>query len=421
VIVGAGAAGIAAARRLAGAGRRYALLEATERVGGRAFTETTTFGIPYDRGAHWIHLPASNPVAKAASKSGLDIYPAPSGQRLRIGRRNAREGELEDYLATLVTCTHAIAEAARGRSDLSCQQALPKDLGDWRPCAEFVLGPFGCGKNLDEISAMDFAKSAERDVDAFCRQGFGVLLAHLAGGLQVLLMTPATRIGCGLHSVTVETPKGQLVGRAAIITASAGVLASGKIDFTPELPRRHGEAIAKLALGSYDHVTLELPGNPLGLQSDELVFEKATSRRTAALLANLSGTTLCYVDVAGAFGAGLAKDGERAMISFARDWLVDLFGGELKTAFRRAHATQWNKEPWTLGAFSSAAPGGQWGRKALAEPVRERTFFAGEAVHETLWGTVGGAWESGERAADAVLKLLDLDESPAVPRRPRRR
>ena len=73
------------------------------------------------------------------------------------------------------------------------------------------------------------------------------------------------------------------------------------------------------------------------------------------------------------------------------------------------YTTSWidvSKEPWVLGGFAAAAPGGQPGRRVLMEPVRDRLVFAGEAVHETLWGTVGGAWESGERAADAVLKLI---------------
>ena len=59
-----------------------------------------------------------------------------------------------------------------------------------------------------------------------------------------------------------------------------------------------------------------------------------------------------------------------------------------------------------LGAISAAAPGAQPRRKVLMEPLNNRIFFAGEAAHETLWGTVGGAWESGERAADAALRAL---------------
>jgi len=124
--------GIAAARRIAAAGRKLMLFEATDRVGGRCFTDTRTFGIPYDRGAHWIHMPDVNPLAKLVPKTGLDLYAAPPGQRLRIGLRHAREGEMEDFLANLVRCNRAIYNAARGRTDISGAQALPKDLGDWR-------------------------------------------------------------------------------------------------------------------------------------------------------------------------------------------------------------------------------------------------------------------------------------------------
>ena len=407
VIVGAGAAGIAAARRLAAAGRRIALLEAAAEVGGRCITDTTTFGVPYDRGAHWIHMAEINPVAKLATQTGLDIYPAPPGQRVRIGRRYAREGEMEDYLAALVRANGAIFEAARGRADVACAQALPKDLGEWRATIEFFLGPFGCSKDLAEVSAIDFARSVEHDNNAFCRQGFGALLAKLAAGIPVQLSTPVTTIEHGARTgVLVETSKGRIAAQAAIITASTSVLLAGKIKFIPDLPRRHLDAAAKLRLGSYDHIALELPGNPLGLRPDELVFERSSGPRTASLFANASGSTLCIVDVAGSFGRDLSAKGEKEMVAFALDWLANLYGSDLKTAVKRSHATRWNNEPWALGAFSAAAAGGQPSRKVLMEPVGNRVWFAGEAAHETLWGTVGGAWESGERAADAVLKTL---------------
>jgi len=404
-IVGAGAAGIAAARKVAAAGRRFALIEASDRVGGRCVTDTRIFGVPFDRGAHWLHMPDINPVAKLAARTGLDLYPAPPGQKLRVGRRNAREGEMEDYLAALVKANRAIQEASRGKVDVACIQALPKDLGEWRPAVEFVLGPFGCAKNLDEISAVDFARSFERDVDAFCRQGFGALLAKLGADLPVQLNVPVTRMQSARNSVEIETARGRITARAAIVTVSNGVLAADKIKFTPELPRRHTEAIAKLSLGSYDHVALELKANPLQLQNDDLVFEKAAGARTAALLANVSGTPLAMVEIAGKLGRELSAQGEAAMIGFATGWLADLYGADVKKAIGRTHATRWTAEPWALGAFSVAAVGGQGGRKVLMEPVRERLFFAGEAVHETLWGTVGGAWESGERAAEAALRL----------------
>jgi len=406
VIVGAGAAGIAAARRIAAAGHKYVVLEASDRWGGRCFTDVSTFRIPYERGARWIYMPEVNPLAKLASIAGLDIYTLSLGQRLRIGRRNAREGEMEDFLANLVRCHRGITDAIRGRVDVSCAQALPNDLGDWRATIEYVLGDFGRGKSLSNISATDFAKSAEREVAAFCRQGLGTLLGKLAFGSPIQFSSPVTRIEWSGRLIEVETRGTAFTARAVIVTASTGVLSSGKIKFQPGLPARHAEAIAKLGLGSYEHVAIEFAGNPLGLRSDDLVFEKAADSRTAALLANVSGSRLCVVEVAGKVAADLVEDGEASMTTFAIDWLAGIFGTNLRRAVERTHATRWTKEPWILGAFSAASPGGQWARTVLSEPMGERLWFAGEAVHETLWGTVAGAWEAGERAADAAIKRL---------------
>ena len=316
-------------------------------------------------------------------------------------KRNAREGD-GGHLAAIVKANRD--PEARGKTDVPARRHS-KDLGDWRAAVEFVLGPFGCGKGLDEISAMDFARALERDADAFCRQGFGALVAKLAADLPVQLGVAAVRTMSTRNAVEIETTGGRIIARAAIVTVSTGVLAADKIKFSPELPKRHIEAIAKLSLGSYDHVALELKGNPLQLQNDDLVFEKAAGARTAALLANVSGAPLCVVELAGKFGRELSQGGEAAMVDFATGWLTELYGADIKKAVGKTHATRWANEPWALGAFSAAAPGGQPGRRTLMEPVRERLFFAGEAVHETLWGTVGGAWESGERAADAALKL----------------
>jgi monoamine oxidase len=416
-IIGAGAAGIAAARRVAGTKARLVVLEASDHIGGRCITDTTIFGVPYDRGAHWIHTPDLNPVTPLARQSGLDIYPAPPAQKLRVGRRNAREIEMEDYLASVVRANRAIIEAGRGRADVSCAAALPKDLADWQPSIEFVLGPYGCAKNLADVSAVDFAKSVERDVDNFCRQGFGALIASLGQGLPVQLSNPVKSIDWSARfGVEIRTARGTVTARTVIVTASTGVLLDNRIKFEPELPRRYLDALERLSLGSYDHIALELPGNPLGLQRDEVVFEKSSSARTAAILANISGTNLCTVDVGGKFGRELAAQGEAAMVAFALDWLAGLYGADIKKAVKRTHATQWNKEPWALGAFSAASPGGQGGRAVLADPLRDRLWFAGEAVHETLWGTVGGAWASGDRAAmQALRKVGAISEPPPEP------
>jgi len=402
-IVGAGAAGIAAARKVAAAGRRYVLIEATDHVGGRCITDMMTFGVPYDRGAHWLYLPESNPLTKLAPNRG-DIYPAPRSQKVRIGRRFAREGELEDFLSAQVRATRAISDMAR-KTDAPCEQAMPADLGDWKPTVEFVLGPYNCAKDLSQVSAFDFAKAAEHKTAAFGRQGLGTVLAALAQGLTVQFSTPASAIDTR-DGVSVVTPRGTIKARTAIVTVPTNVISSGGLKFNPDLEHHQFDAFGRMSLGSYDHIAIELKGNPLGLESDDLVFEKSSDTRTAALLANISGTPLCMIDVAGAFGRDLSSKGEAAMFAFATDWLVNLYGAEIKNAIGRKHATRWNSEPYALGAWSAAVPGSQFARKQLLGMITGNVWYAGEAAHETLWGTVGGAWESGERAADAALRAV---------------
>lgn len=404
-VIGAGAAGIAAARRIAAAGRKVVVIEAASRIGGRCITDAAAFDVPFDRGARWLYNADDSPIAKLARGAGMEIYPAPRGQRIRIGRRNARAGEVEDFLAMLVRANRAIGDAVRGKADIPAAAGLPKDLGVWAGTTDFLLGAYPTGKDLKDLSALDLVSMAQHDGPAACRQGLGALVAKLGEGLPVILSTPVTRIAWGSRDAQIETAAGTLTAKAVIMTASTNALLSGKVKFAPDLPKRQQDAAAKLSLGSYDHIALELPGNPLGLARDDIVIEQSADRSTGLLLANLGGSSLCQVDVAGAFGAELSARGEAAMVAFAIEWLTKLFGSDIKTIVKRTTATRWNDVPHVYGAMAAAAPGGQSAHKALMEPLGS-LFFAGDAVHETQWGTVGGAWESGERAADAALRKI---------------
>src|ERR1700754_274941 len=146
VVIGAGAAGIAAARRIQAANRKVIVVEASSQIGGRCITDATTYEVPFDRGARWMHNPDTNPMIKLARTVGLDVAPATLGQKIRIGRRNARAGETEEFLAALVRASRAIDNASLGKTDVSCASALPKDLGDWAGTAEFALGAGFTGK-----------------------------------------------------------------------------------------------------------------------------------------------------------------------------------------------------------------------------------------------------------------------------------
>ena len=425
VVIGAGAAGIAAARRILAANRKVIVVEAASRIGGRCLTDSTSFEVPFDRGARWLHNPDTNQIVKLARAAGLEIVTAPSGQKIRIGRRYARAGEIEDFLASLVKANRAIDDASR-KADISCAAALPTELGDWAGTIDFALGASFAGKDLKDLSAVDKIRAADRNTVFSCRQGLGTLMAKLGGELPVSLSTPANRISWSNRDVAVETPSGKIAARAAIITVSSNLLAAGTIKFTPDIPKRVPDAASKLSLGSYDHIALQMAGNPLGLLHDEVVIEQSTSKRTALLLANIGGSSLCSIDVAGSFGRDLSAQGETAMLAFAKEWLTKLFGSDVAAAIKKSSATRWNASPYVLGAMSAAAPGGQASRKILTEPIG-CMFLAGEATHETLWGTVDGAWESGERAADAALRRIGaIRDEPtsavAAPRatRPRR-
>src|SRR4051812_13552011 len=422
VVIGAGAAGIAAARRIQAANRKLIVLEAGDRIGGRCITDATAFDTPFDRGARWLHDPDS-PMIRLGRLAGLEINPAPMGQKIRIGRRNARAGEVEELLATVVRANRAIDEAARGRLDMACALALPKDPGDWAGTVEFLLGASATGKDLKDLSAYDKVRAQDRSAALACRQGLGTLIAKLGEGLPVSLATPASRIAWSGRDVGVATPAGKIAARAAIVTVSSNVLTAGGFKFVPDLPKRTLDAASKLSLGSYDRIALALPNNPLGLARDDVVVEQSKDARTALMIANIGGSSLCSVDVAGAFGRDLSAQGEAAMVAFAVEWLTKLFGSDVAKAVKKSAATRWNASPFVLGAMSAASPGGQPSRKILMEPLGP-LFLAGEAAHETLWGTVDGAWESGERAAEAALRRIGAlkDAEPAAPeRQPKKR
>ena len=141
-----------------------------------------------------------------------------------------------------------------------------------------------------------------------------------------------------------QTPAGKIDARAAIVTVSSSVLAAGNIKFNPDIPKRHLDAAARLSLGSFDHIALQLPGNPMGLARDDVVIEQSNSTRTALLIANIGGSSLCSIDVGGWFGRDLSGQGEPAMVAFAVEWLGKLFGSEAAVRVKKANQDLLNRE-----------------------------------------------------------------------------
>ena len=371
-----------------------------------------------------MHNPETNPMIKLARSRRARGLPAPSGQKIRIGRRNARAGETEEFLAALVRANRAIDEAARGRLDVVLRLGAAEGSrrlgrrGGIRARRQFRRqGPEGCFRRSTRSRAQD------RNTAIACRQGLGTLIAKLGEQVPLALSTPANRIVWSNRDVSVETPAGKIAARAAIVTVSSNVLTSGSIKFTPDIPKRTLDAAAKLSLGSYDRIALQLPGNPLGLARDDIVIEQSNSTRTALLFANIGGSSLCSIDVAGSFGRDLSAQGEKAMVAFAVEWLAKLFGSEVAAAVKKSSATRWNAAPFVLGAMSAAAPGGQASRKVLTEPIgcmypRRRSHARNAVGHRRRRLGKRRARGGSGVAAD---RRAERPEPAARPPKPRRR
>jgi monoamine oxidase len=414
-IIGAGAAGLTAAHKIKAAGHRAVVLEAAGGPGGRIASAPRVSGAVYDKGANRFSAPGRNPLLKLARGERLTLYDPPVGKRLYIGDREARDNEYDDFTAALGRTSRTIAAVAELGRDIPASRALP-DLGDWQGIVSFSLGPLPHGKELDEISTVDLSRLEDRYDDVMIRQGTNALIAAIAKPLEIQSNTIVQRIDITNRGrVEIETNRGTVGAKAAIVTASTGVLGAGRIRFTPTLPAPLTDAIGKLSLGTRERAVFELPGNPYRFNPDERVIFKTADTRTLMFTMRPGGTDLVYADFGGAFGRELSAAGDRAVADFVATFLSEHFGGGKKVETGKVDVVRWSRDPYVLGGTSSAAPGAGGSRRVLMQPLHERVFFAGEAAHETLWSTVAGASLSGERAAELALKYLSGAEKPAPP------
>jgi len=420
-IVGAGAAGLAAGRRIAQAGRSYVVLEAGARPGGRIASAAFASGAVYDLGANRFSAPARNPLVAVARAERMKLYEPSPGRRLYVGPREARDGEYDDFTAALRRANRTIAAVAELGRDIAASRALP-ELGDWQGTVAFVLGPLTAAKDLEEVSTVDLSRAEDRPNDVMVREGTAALVAAAAKSLSIEINTAVQRIDIGGRGrIELGTSRGTLTARTVIVTASTNVLLSDRIRFSPPLPAPHAAALSRLSLGTYERAIFELAGNPFRFGADERVIFKTDNSKTVMLHTRVGGSDLVYADLAGRFGRELANAGDATVAAFLADEFAARFGGGAKPAIGKIELTRWAKEPFVQGGFSSASPGAAASRRVLMEPVNDRVFLAGEAAHETLWGTVAGAALSGERAADAALRHLGPAAPLQEPSRPGKR
>lgn len=405
VIIGAGAAGIAAAHKLRELGLSYVHVEAAPQVGGRAITESSTFGVPYDHGAHWVQNENRNPYFARAKASDYRFYRAPEEYGIYADDRPATSAEEAEMWSSWENVAEAMGAAGAGGLDVSPASVAPAE-GDWTKTAWFGIGSWEMGKDMEDFSCLDWWNSADSN-DWYCDAGYGALVADHAAGLNISLNTPVTKISWGGAGVEVETTRGTIKARAVILTVSTGVLAAEGIAFDPPLPAPKQDAINGISMGYYNHIALQFSEDIFGMGADGYVLHKVGEDKEAfGALTNASGSGLAYCDVGGSFARELELAGEAAATDFVVGKLRSLIGGDVDKYLVKSAVSNWGEDPLVRGCYASAAPGEYPMRAVLREPLADRIFFAGEACHEDLWATVGGADLTGSSAAEDVAKVL---------------
>lgn len=408
LVIGAGCAGIAAARELAARGRSCIVLEAGPRVGGRAWTEGESLGIPFDHGASWLHQAHENPLTPLARALGCEIIDHDSirDRRLFLRDRQATRTERAAFAAADDAFWAAIDAAARdGGPDRPASEAAPRG-GPWDATLAHWEGAQICAAELSRMSLHDFAATALDGPNLVLREGIGGLVTRLAAGLPIRLEAPVTRLRWGARGVVAEGPFGRVAARAGIVTVSTGVLAAGGILFDPPLPVGMQAAIHALPLGLLTKIAFraddpDAPDLPPFASQHRVVERDGDS--PISWVSRLFGDPVITAFCGGARAWAMAGDPRRAEAE-AREEAAKVFGAHAAAALGRASITQWAEDPLFRGAYSHAVPGAQAARTTLAQPLADgRLRFAGEACHPRFAATVAGAWLSGVEAAERIV------------------
>lgn len=416
IVVGAGLAGLTAAKELKAAGREVLVLEATARIGGRALTDDRSFSVPIDLGAAWLHGVEQNPLVALADRAGFRRVDTQLEAPFFIGSRPATAEEIRRFGAESAQVDEAMHAAAERGKDVAASEFLTAGL-TFRDLIGANIGPLESGAEIEDTSSVD-AGLFESDNDDFLAEGIGAFVAALGRDVPVRLSTPVTRIDYGGSEVVVATSRGTFRARRALVTVSTGVLAAGKIAFEPPLPERKKAAIAALPMGLLNKVIFEFKREvfPRSAQANSWVLHDGPGSDDMAFAIRPFGANIAVGFFGGKRAWELERAGDAAAIRIARERLVQMYGPRIAWEVKRVRVTHWGRNPWTLGSYSAAKPGQAKMRDVLAEPVADRVFFAGEACSPPRFnGSLAGAYVSAQEASRKLLASLTARSTAAEP------
>lgn len=413
IVLGAGMAGLAAARDLADVGRKVTVLEARNRLGGRVYTRRDIVpGVPVEMGAEYLHGERV-PTWDLVRKLGLDalhweklddsLVRLESGELVTM--REARETR-PDFD---VTRTWDLPDIPPQDGDESLHQYLTR-VGFTEVQLQYTRRSYvnAMAENIHRISTAE-ARAGWLDETAGSQDwrvmgGYDALIDHLAADIDVRLNTVVAHIDWTGEQVRVETTDGETFqAEQVLVTLPTGVLGSGRVTFAPALPDEKQTAIRDLAMGpGYKIVYVfdepVLPEGVMALYSRHnppMWWSPTAGYPDAPQFAITAFATGDWARAHHTLGSAVMQ--QRGLQTL-RDELGDL------PDLVAVHVQNWTDDPFAGGVYSVAAPGAAGQRAVLARPLAGRLYWAGEATAKNAWSaTVHGAYASGRRAAREML------------------
>jgi monoamine oxidase len=396
-VIGAGAAGVAAAHELAAAGIDVLLVEARDRIGGRAWTLREGQPCPLDLGCGWLHSADVNPWVEIAQELGFTIDKSPPPWARRSREIGFAPGDYADFSRASELFWDRLEEAKDAEPDRPAS-AFVEAGSRWIPLIESISSYYN-GAALDLVSTKDLGRYVDTGVNWRVVEGYGTLIAAYGADLRVAFDAPVKAIDHSGPRVKIVTPRGTISARAAIITVPTDVLASGGIAFRPALDDKL-HAAGHLPLGLADKMFFRMQraedfpeGAHLFGTIDELTASYDVRPHGCAIIE-------CYFG--GALAADLERGGAAAFENYAREQLTHQLGPDIVANISAIVSTRWRADPFARGSYSHALPGHADDRFVLAAPVGDRLFFAGEACSPEFFSTAHGAYLSGVETARQV-------------------
>ncbi len=411
VIIGAGSAGLSAAKELTKRGISYVVVEAAHRIGGRAYSEEIAPDVWFDLGCSYMdigpdpenRIDESNPFVQFAAEQGMvakeylhDSHYLYNGRTLNASETTA----LESYYSE---CEKVIRESVEAGDDCAISDLIDIESPYATPYMDMmaVTAP----KDLDEVSAADFYHRVEEHRAFNTQRGYGNLVAQWGSDVDVSLNSRVESIDWSGDGVVVNTSKGSIKGRCLICTVSNGVLAAQHLHFNPRLPDWKMAAIQAVPMGSENKIGVHFTKDVFAPGDSGYYQIWSDAAQGAYVDVNLMSTSIVTVFMGGRFSIWMEQQGQQAAHEFAVDRIADIFGNDIRKTVGRSIVTAWVTDPWTLGSYACALPGQHHLRASLSRGIDEKLFFAGEATAR-FYGFCHGAYWSGVRAAQEASEVL---------------